>query len=88
VGAPPVGLGHVGAGGVWTPLQAEAVVITSTGESYAILESVETIKERMADVPEGSDHLFIHVTPKEGGTALLNVKHIVGFVSQGGEAQA
>lgn len=81
--------GHIGAAGIWSPTQAEAVVITSTGESYAILESVETIKERLAQCEAATgDHVFIHVSPKEGGTAILNVKHIVGFVSQGNEGLA
>lgn len=69
------------------PTQAEAVVIVSTGESYAILESVETMAARLREAGEHpADFQFIEVSPKEGGRALLNLARVVGFVSQTPEA--
>lgn len=82
--------GHVGPGGVWTPLQAESVVITIS-DSYAIMESVEDMEKQMIRAAQDAPHadtVFVTVHPKEGGRAILNVKHIVGFVSQGGEGNA
>jgi hypothetical protein len=70
-----------GAGGLLAPVQAEAVVITTT-DSYAIMEGLAYVKEHLIEAAAAGphDHIFIEVTPKEGGKALLNVKHIVGFV--------
>lgn len=87
MGAPALG-GHVGAGGVWTPRQAESVVITTT-DSYAILETVEDMERQMVEASShGADHVFLNVHPKEGGRAILNLRYIIGFVSQGDEGQA
>jgi hypothetical protein len=71
------------ASGLLAPVQAKAVLIT-TNESYAIHETVDQIKERLVNLGEVSrgDHVFITISPMEGGTALINVAHIIGFVSQ------
>lgn len=71
------------ASGLLAPVQAKAVIIT-TSNSYAIHETVDEIKERLASLSEvvKGDYVFITVSPMEGGTALINLRHIVGFVSQ------
>jgi hypothetical protein len=75
------------ASGLLAPVQAKAVIIT-TNESYAIHETVDQVKVLLGNpVPKG-DTVFIEVTPLEGGTALINVAHIIGFVSQEDAATA
>jgi uncharacterized protein GlcG (DUF336 family) len=77
------------ASGLLAPVQAKSVIIT-TNESYAIHETVAEMRERMVALPDMAkgDHVFVTVSPLEGGTALINVRHIVGFVSQEDKATA